>query len=86
MRKLILVGSILFYTSCVFANNYRGIIVAHVVESNGHVYRAYQGFENSGVSEKKQYLKFHQERGQTVNFTRKTFSLIRKIKTNIILL
>lgn len=47
-------------------NQFKGRIFAQIVEPNGHVYHAIEGFENSGQFSKKQFLKFRQERGQKV--------------------
>ena len=58
---LLLIGS--FHAQA----DYRGMIVAHVVEPNGHVYRGYDGFESGGVFKGKQVIDFEQERGQKVS-------------------
>ena len=47
-------------------NQFKGRIFAQIVEPNGHVYHAIEGFENTGQFSKKQFLKFRQERGQKV--------------------
>ena len=46
---------------------YRGLIVAHIVEPNGHVYRGYDGFTNDGEFEQKKIIYFSQERGQVIS-------------------
>ena len=64
--------TIVFYTLCLPAYaDYRGIIVAHVVEPNGHVYRAYDGFDSGGIFKREQVIYFGQERGQKISLVNK---------------
>jgi len=68
LLKSIVVSFLLLNTSLALAedNEFRGLIWAQVVEPNGHVYKAVQGFENNGQFSQKQFLKFYQDRGQKV--------------------
>ena len=65
--KPILIAIVLCFSATLFAQpNYQGLIVAHVIEPNGHVYRGYDGFMSSGKFKDKQMIYFEQERGQKV--------------------
>jgi len=49
-------------------SDFRGIVVAHIIEPNGHVYRAYDGFVEGGVfkDSDRNVIYFEQERGHRI--------------------
>lgn len=82
MKKTILMLTGIIFVSIVSAKTtYRGLVVAHIVEPNGHVYRGYNGFTNSGEFEDKQVIYFSQERGQQISLS-KTNLLIDSTTAN----
>lgn len=66
---------IIFLFSFPVYADYRWIIVGHVVEPNGHVYRGYDGFDSGGIFKEKQVIYFEQERGQKISFNQDVASI-----------